>query len=61
MGTIRNAVIQQKTKEQMNSRFELHDKIEEQIRKLDKKWDWEQPVKNKALNQIFGNKFELSI
>ncbi len=42
-------------------RFELHDKIEEQIRKLDKKWDWGQPVKNEVLNQIFGSKFEISI
>ncbi len=44
-----------------NYKDEIHSKIENKIRELDKKWDWGQPVKNEVLNQIFGNKFDKSI
>ncbi len=40
---------------------EVHGKIENKIRELDKKWDWGQPVKKEVLNQIFGNKLDISI
>ncbi len=39
----------------------VHSEIESKIRELDKKWDWGQPVKSEVLNQIFGNKLDVSI
>lgn len=42
-------------------RSEIHNKVESKIRELDKKWDWGQPVKKEVLNQIFGNKLDVSI
>ncbi len=34
-------------------RNEIHAKVENQIRELDPKWDWGQPVKKEVLKQIF--------
>ncbi len=42
-------------------RGEIHTEIENKIRELDKKWDWGQPVKKEVLNQIFGNRLDVSI
>lgn len=51
-----------KTSWSMNQYHEsVHTEIEAKIRELDPKWDWGQPVKKEVLNQVFGNKLDVSI
>ncbi|MFV0314841.1 MAG: DUF3879 family protein [Anaerotignum sp.] len=37
------------------------DVFEAKIRQLDPKWDWGRPVKEEVLDQVFGNKLDISI